>query len=123
MLDASRENALLDRYWTIDEDGLKQSWAGERVWCNPPYSNIRPWVKKAWAEPSAELIVMILPANRTEQSWWQDLIEPSRDGRGARSCRVEFLRGRIRFVSPEGRRIGTNERPPFGSCLIIWEAE
>lgn len=30
-------------------DGLSESWAGERVWCNPPFSDVRPWVEKAWA--------------------------------------------------------------------------
>jgi phage N-6-adenine-methyltransferase len=47
---ASPTNAKLPRYWTRDDDALTQSWAGERVWCNPPYSDIRPWVEKAWRE-------------------------------------------------------------------------
>lgn len=118
---SSHENAMLDRHWTVEDDGLLQTWAGERVWCNPPYSNIRPWVEKAWSEASsADSIVMILPANRTEQGWWQDLIEPFRDGRSGAVCRVEFLRGRTRFVKPGQKRIGPNERPPFGCCLVIW---
>lgn len=119
---SSHENALLDRHWTLAEDGLKQSWRGERVWCNPPYSNIEPWVEKAWREIVwAELAVMLLPANRTEQGWWQRQIEPFRDGRVEPTCRVEFLSGRIRFLRPGQRRIGPNERPPFGCCLIIWQ--
>lgn len=118
---ASHENALLDRHWTLAENGLKQSWLGERVWCNPPFSRISPWVEKAWQEVGwAELIVMILPANRTEQGWWQNHIEPFRDGRADPTCRVEFLRGRTRFIKPGQRRIGPNERPPFGCCLVIW---
>lgn len=120
---ASPTNARLPRYWTIDDDALKQSWAGERVWCNPPYSDIRPWVAKAWNEWSsfrAELIVMLLPANRTEQAWWQDYVEPElRSGAG---MHVEFLRGRMRFIRPNAVIGPKGDRPPFGCCLLIWGA-
>lgn len=75
---ASAHNTKCERFYSIEDNGLEQSWAGERVWCNPPYSDIRPWVAKAWGS-CAELVVMLVPANRTEQAWWQDLIEPFRD--------------------------------------------
>lgn len=114
---AAAHNAKCERFFTVDDDGLQQSWAGEKVWCNPPYSNIRPWVAKAWSS-QAELVVMLLPANRTEQGWWQDFIEPRRD-RGGR-LHVEFVRGRLRFIKPGETEIGPNERPPFGCCLAIW---
>lgn len=119
---AAEHNAKCVRYFDIRADGLRQSWAGERVWCNPPYSNIGAWVEKAWAEQqNCPLIVMLLPANRTEQGWWQDHIEPYRDGANPeRAVRVEFLRGRMRFVRPGQQEIGPNERPPFGVCLVIW---
>ena len=115
---ASEENAKLDRYFDREADGLSRSWAGERVWCNPPYSDIRPWLEKAWAE-QAELVVMLLPANRTEQGWWQDLVEPYRDQQGSR-LRTEFVRGRTRFLALGALEIGPNERPPFGCVLLIW---
>lgn len=115
---ASHENRRVDRYYSISKSGLMESWAGERVYCNPPYSNIRPWVEKAIAEQDAELVVMLLPANRTEQGWWHDLVEPHRDRPGGIQC--EFMRGRIRFLKPGQEKIGPNERPPFGCCLLIW---
>lgn len=115
---AAPHNAKLPRFFTAADNGLVQSWADERVYCNPPYSDIAPWVRKAWDEPTA-MVVMLLPANRTEQSWWQDHIEPQRDREGSR-LRVEFLRGRLRFLKPGQLEIGPNERPPFGCCLAIW---
>lgn len=115
---ASAENAKCDRFFTMDDDGLAQSWADERVWCNPPYSDIRPWVEKAWYS-EAEVVVMLLPANRTEQAWWQDLVEPYRD-RLDGYLRTEFIRGRLRFIEPGDDEVRPNARPPFGNCLLIW---
>ena len=34
---ATQENAKCERFFTKEQDGLVQSWKGERVWCNPPY--------------------------------------------------------------------------------------
>lgn len=116
---ATPDNTKCPRFFTEEDDGLAQSWAGERVWCNPPYSNIRPWVEKAMNEGAAELVVMLLPANRTEQGWWQDLIEPYRDRR--EGLRVEFIRGRLRFINPGDTHIRPNARPPFGCCLVVWD--
>ena len=122
---AAPHNARLKRYWTIEDDALKQSWAGERVWCNPPYSDIRAWVQKAWDvwdygltdRHGAELIVMLLPANRTEQMWWQEHVETQRrQGR----ISVEFLPGRMRFDRPNAVIGPKGDRPPFGCCLLIW---
>jgi len=124
---ASVMNAKCPRFWTEAEDGLAQSWAGERVWCNPPYSfpNIPAFVAKAWREwMSAErpdLIVLLIPANRTEQAFWQEMVEPYRD-LPASDLRCEFLPGRMRFITNGADAVGPDERPPFGCCLLIWEA-
>lgn len=118
---ASHHNAKLPRYYTKDSDGLAQSWRGERVWCNPPYSSIRPWVEKA-LQREAELSVLLLPANRTEQKWWQTMIEPRRhDPHVDDYVRVEFLPGRMKFIAPGDDRVMPNNRPPFGVCLVIIE--
>jgi phage N-6-adenine-methyltransferase len=115
---AAAHNAKCERFYTLEDDGLAQSWDRERVWCNPPYSNIRPWVQKAYDEISAELIVQLLPANRTEQSWWQEIVEPIRDR--SRRLTVHFLPGRPRFVQKPGLTAAKGARPPFGCCLLIW---
>lgn len=44
---ASKDNAKCKRYFTKEQDGLKQDWTGEVVWCNPPYGRQLPlWIKK-----------------------------------------------------------------------------
>lgn len=124
---ASAANAKCPRFYTEVDDGLAQSWAGERVFSNPPYShpNLPAWVGKAWlewAKPDRPgVIVMLLPANRTEQQWWQEMVEPYRDLPNS-DLHCEFLPGRTRFLAPGQSEVGPDERPPFGCCLLIWEA-
>jgi phage N-6-adenine-methyltransferase len=112
-------NAKCAEFFTVEEDGLARSWVGRRVWCNPPFSAIGPWVQKASVEAArTEVIVMVTPANRTGQKWWTQLIEPRRD-RGL-GLRVEFLPGRVHFIRPGGDPSGRGERPTFACCLLIW---
>jgi phage N-6-adenine-methyltransferase len=125
---ASDANALLPVYWTRETNGLAQSWDGHRVWCNPPYSDIQAWITKAWMEmymTRCELVVMLLPANRCEQPWWQDGIEQHRDGPVVEGIRLttRFLGpGRLRFNWPPDRVVPKKgDRPPYGCVLVTWE--
>jgi len=113
---ANATNAKCARFYTLETDGLAQSWAGEVVWCNPPYSSIAPWVAKAGAEDA--VTVMLLPANRTEQRWWQEHIEPRRD-RGA-GLSVRFLPRRINFGIPGNEGARFNSSSPFGICVVTF---
>lgn len=118
---ASAANTRCDRFYDVATDGLAQPWAGERVWCNPPFSALPTgaWTAKAWAEVDAEVIVMLLPANRTEQRWWQHHVEPYRDRPGS-PLATTFLAGRPRFLAPGADLIAPNERPPFGVVVLVW---
>lgn len=120
---ATPESAKLPRYFTKAENGLAQSWAGERCFCNPEYSNIPPWILQA-RESKAELVLMVLPNNRQEQPWWQELVEPWRDSGhtylGMR-LRTFYPPSRWRFGfpgNPEGVGVGS---PNFGVVLLLWE--
>lgn len=102
---ASRENAKCKRYFSVDDNGLLQSWKDERVFCNPPYSDADSWVKKAWIERNdAVLSVLLLPA-RTDTSRYRRFI----DG----FAEVRLLKGRIKF---EGAKHGA----PFPSMLVVY---
>lgn len=127
---AAAHNAKCEKFYTREDDGLSKCWAWERVWCNPPYGAkaLYAFVEKAWAEwwevYQPELIVMLVPANRPEQAWWQDHVEPFRDRPGS-PLTVEFLRDRRRFIRHDKGHttVMPNERPPFGVCLLIWRTE
>lgn len=124
---ASEANALCPRYFTRETDGLLRSWTGERVWCNPPFSRLEPWIAKAWQEMFAgcALVVMILPANRCEQKFWQAYIEPWRDSmpRDGISLSTKFLAGRARFAAPDAPVPHKGDRPPFGCVLLTFTSK
>jgi hypothetical protein len=62
-----------DRYFTMTDDGLAQPWAG-RVWMNPPYSNITPWVERFLDHGDG---VALLPMAK---SWWINRVMERADG-------------------------------------------
>lgn len=43
------ENAKCEKHYTKEQDGLKQDWTGERVFCNPPYGReMSKWIEKCY---------------------------------------------------------------------------
>ena len=68
---STHENALCLKHYTKEENGLLQSWKNETVFCNPPYSEVKKWVKKA-SEEKADTI-MLVPA-RTDTKWFHEFI-------------------------------------------------
>lgn len=121
---ACAESHHAPRYFTKADDGLRRAWSG-RVWCNPPYSDIAPWVSKAWAsirDSGASVIAMLIPATRTEQGWWQRDVEPFRDRHAAcdyATLRAHFLPGRTSFARPGSGGVGQSGAP-FGCVLLVW---
>ena len=61
-------NALLPKASTVE---IPLPWKGERVFCNPPWSNIAPFVELA---STAELAVLLVPA-RTNVKWFHRALE------------------------------------------------
>jgi phage N-6-adenine-methyltransferase len=105
---ASAENAKCARYYDRALDGLKQDWAGERAWMNPPYGRgIGKWMQKALNESRRGAVVMCLVPARTDTRWWHDY---------AMRGQVTFLRGRVRFV-------GARNGAPFPSALVLFKPE
>ena len=111
---SSDENALCDRHFTPEQNGLEQSWGGCSVFLNPPYGRqIGSWVKKAAMESQKPrtVVVALLPA-RTDTAWWQDWVVPY-------AAEIQFLRGRVRFCA-EGKQLGS---APFPSALVRFGGE
>lgn len=101
-------NHKCEKYYTEVQDGLKQDWSGERVFCNPPYGrDVSKWVKKCFDEVYAgecQLAVMLIHA-RTDTRWFHDYIY--------KRAEVRFVKGRLKF--------GEQPQPaPFPSMVVIF---
>ena len=81
--------------------GLSIKWKG-RVWLNPPYLEISPWLERMIDHNNGILIVNARP----ETNWFQNT------ARYATS--LFFPKGRIKFERPGGG----SKNPPVGSCLM-----
>jgi hypothetical protein len=115
---AAPASQIIGRHWDITTDGLAQCWDGEVFWGNIPFSSVRPWIEKAWASRARGII--LIPANRTEQGFWQELIEPRRDTPSS-PLRTQFLKGRTAFGTPEQPEgHAWKSSPPFGCVLLKW---
>lgn len=103
---ATEDNHKCDTYFTEKEDGLRHSWGGYRVFCNPPYSNIKAWVEKAYRESRKDntLVVLFIPA-RTDTKYFHDFIY----GRSE----IRFIKGRMRFLED-------GPPAPFPSMVVIF---
>ena len=106
---STHENAKCSKHYTAEDDGLSRSWAGEVVFCNPPYGRqIGTWVKKCHDEAAHATVVMLIPA-RTDTAYFHDFIYGQ--------ARIEFLRGRLRFE----RGGEPADAAPFPSMLVFFE--
>jgi phage N-6-adenine-methyltransferase len=94
---ANHQNRKCQFYINEEEDGLREDWADNVCWMNPPYGrNLRSWVGKAYeASMGGATVVCLVPA-RTDTEWWHEYAEKAAERR--------FIRGRVPFVRTDGGR-------------------
>lgn len=111
---ASQTNALCADFFSEADDALCIDWVSDgAIFCNPPYSNIRPWVDKA-AEQSrkqSRTVVMLLPAD-TSTAWFAQALRTADEARF-------ITEGRLSFISAETGKRGSAGNSK-GSVLFIW---
>ena len=112
---ATAKSAKCDRYFTPDDDGLKQDWGGDCVFCNPPYGRaIHEWVRKGYEESRkpGTTVVMLIPA-RTDTAYFHEFIFHGK------ADEVRFIRGRLKFTDEDGN---SKDAAPFPSAVIVWRS-
>jgi len=102
---ATPENTKCKRFFSPEQDGLKQEWSGT-CWMNPPYGkDISKWVKKAHMEAlKGTTTVALLPA-RTDTRWFHDYIYGKHE--------IRFVKGRLKFG-------GSKVNAPFPNMVVIF---
>lgn len=103
---ATKENHKCDRYFSKEQDGLKQKWGGEVVFCNPPYSEIEKWVEKSFYEGQKDntIIVLLIPS-RTDTKYFHNYI--------LHRSEIRFIKGRLKFGD-------SKNSAPFPSMVVIF---
>lgn len=66
---ASLENTKCDIFWSETDSCLDKEWDGVN-WMNPPYKDMKKFIKKAYERNNA-ITVALIPA-RTNTKWWHD---------------------------------------------------
>jgi len=106
---ATKENTKCPKFYNKEQDGLKQNWDKEIVFCNPPYgSEIKNWVKKA--SEAVGVVVMLIPA-RTDTRYFHEYIYKKPN------VEIRFIKGRLNF---NGLQKGSGSAP-FPSMIVIFK--
>lgn len=107
---ASADNALCERYIDQERDALTLDWAvqsqGSAAWCNPPFSRLGEFARKA-ADTGRDIeVAFAMPANRWEQAWLHDTVLES-------ASYLVFPRGRVAYG-------GSGKSPEWPSVVVVW---
>lgn len=107
---ASDSNALCGDYFTEKQDALVQEWNARKVYLNPPYSLIGPFVKKAYEECQAQhnTVVVLIPTY-SDPKYWRDYV--------CKAHEVRNLVGRLQFLE-NGKK---KQSARFPSSLVVFK--
>ena len=107
---ATKHDTLLPRF---TDDISRQSWVGEKVFCNPPYSDIPSFLIKA---SEADLAVFLIP-HRANTSYWLRHIYSNNH------CHeIRILHRAVKYLPPAGHN-GLVVRAPFPAALVVFKKE
>lgn len=110
---ATKENAKCGRYFTIETNGLLQSWRNEIVWMNSPFGNqLSQWIAKAHYESSTKnaTVVCLMPA-RTCTKYFHEHIMTG-------ASKIYIIKGRLAF---DFSGIGISREAPFSLLVVVFE--
>ena len=92
-----------------DPDGLLIEWTGDRIFVNPPYTNVKAWAAKCHEEFLKGKLIVLLTNNYTDSPWFHEFVYGKHE--------VRFIKGRVKFVRVDGT-VGLSN--PRGSMISIF---
>ena len=107
------ENTKVKKFIAKEQDCLKYDWStllksennfAPFIWCNPPYSKIGEFVKKAYEESLKGCTVVMLIPSRTDTKYWHDYCVYGQ---------IRYVRGRLKFGN-------SKNSAPFPSCIVVF---
>lgn len=107
---ATKHDALLPRF---TDDIHNQSWVGEKVFCNPPYSDIPSFLLKS---SEADLAVFLIPY-RPHTTYWLEYIFTN-----PLCHEIRILHRAVKYLPPAGHN-GLVVRAPFPAALVVFKKE
>lgn len=107
---ASKHDALLPRF---TDDIRNQSWDGERVFCNPPYSDTKTFLVKA---SEADLAVFLIPYRPQTIYWLKHIFT------NPLCHEIRILHRAVKYLPPAGHN-GLVIRSPFPSAVVVFKKE
>ena len=111
---AGAHNSCTKRFYTPEDDGLKQPWDDNFIMNPPGYSEdkIIEWLEKAVQEVRKHKVLGIgLLPSYTGAEWFQDYVLGG-------FSKAWFLIGRIKFWE---YGVPSNKTPNFYSVLVFWK--
>lgn len=113
-LDAAADpvNTKCDNFFTEEMNALERDWNvfgyETIVWLNPPYSQNKEFIKKAFDQSKIVDSVWCLLPVRTCTHWWHDYV--------MKAEAIYFIRGRVTFE-------GADNGAPFPSCVVVFTGQ
>lgn len=107
---ATEHDTLLPRF---TNDIHNQSWDGERVFCNPPYSDTKTFLLKA---SEADLAVFLIPYRPHTTYWLKHIFT------NPLCHEIRILHRAVKFLPPAGHN-GLAIRSPFSAAIVIFKTE
>ncbi len=107
---ATKHDTLLPRF---TDDIHNQSWVGEKVFCNPPYSDIPSFLLKA---SEADLVVFLIPYRPQTIYWLKHIFT------NPLCHEIRILHRAVKYLPPAGHN-GLVVRAPFPAAIVIFRTE
>ena len=107
---ATAQNSKCKYHYNEQMDALTKPF-DVPFFCNPPYSDLKPWIRKCYLEHVKHNVSgLLLTFAKTDTAAFHDYVFGGK-------AEILFLRGRIKFLN---KGIPSTNPAPYASCFIFY---